>query len=173
MSNKTHYRKVFKSDHLGTADLEDLIEAGSNLIFTVTHVKQEINVQVAGKKINANIAYFKEPIKPLVLNAINSKTMKQLCNGSPFIEDWQNVPIQLYIDPNAKLKGEVVGGVRILSQRVQPQLPALKEGTRAWDNAVVAFKRDGNLDAVLKRAIVSTGDMEKIKQEAAGNVSQH
>ena len=28
--SKTHYRKVFKSDHLGIADLEDYIEAGSN-----------------------------------------------------------------------------------------------------------------------------------------------
>jgi len=26
MENKTHYRKVFKSDHLGVADLEDFIE---------------------------------------------------------------------------------------------------------------------------------------------------
>ncbi len=24
--NKTHYRKVFKSDHLGAADLEEMLE---------------------------------------------------------------------------------------------------------------------------------------------------
>ena len=59
MSNQTHYRKVFKSDHLGVADLEDFIEAKSNLIFTVREVKQEIGVRVAGRKGNHNIAYFK------------------------------------------------------------------------------------------------------------------
>lgn len=49
METKTHYRKVFKSDHLGIADLEDFIEEKS-LIFTIKEVKQELNVAVAGKK---------------------------------------------------------------------------------------------------------------------------
>ena len=51
MSNqiaKTHYRKVFKSDHLGQAALEDFLEAGSNLIFTIASVRQEIGAKVAG-----------------------------------------------------------------------------------------------------------------------------
>ena len=65
--SKTHYRKVFKSDHLGVADLEDLVEAKSNLIFTIKQVKQEIGVRVAGRKGNHNIAYFNENIKPLWL----------------------------------------------------------------------------------------------------------
>lgn len=50
MNNKTHYRKVMKSDHLGIADLEDLIEENKSLVFTIKEVKQEINVAVAGKK---------------------------------------------------------------------------------------------------------------------------
>ena len=87
MSNKTHYRKVFKSDHLGVADLEDLIEAGSSLVFKIKLVKQEYGVKVAGRKGDHNIAYFNEPIKPLVLNATNSKTLKGLCGGSAFVED--------------------------------------------------------------------------------------
>ena len=68
---KNHYRKVFKSDHLGVADLEDLIEQKKPLIFTIKEVKQEWGVPVAGKKGNHNIAYFVEPIKPLVVNAGN------------------------------------------------------------------------------------------------------
>ena len=48
--NKTHYRKVFKSDHLGVADLEDLTEQGSSLIFTIKQVKQEIGAKVADRK---------------------------------------------------------------------------------------------------------------------------
>jgi len=121
MSDKTHYRKVFKSDHLGIADLEDFAEEGNkNLVFTIDHVNQEIGAKVAGKKINANIAYFKENIKPLVLNATNSKVVKGFAGGSPFVEDWNNIPVQLYIDPKVTLMGSVVGGVRIA--RNQPTL---------------------------------------------------
>lgn len=111
--SKSHFRKVYKSDHLGVADLEDLIDEGKSLIFTITHVKQETTT-VAGKKGTFNIAYFKEKIKPWVLNATNAKTVKSFAGtGSPFVEDWKNVPVELYIDNAVKMKGEVVGGVRI------------------------------------------------------------
>lgn len=113
---KTHYRKVFKSDHLGSADLEEMLEEGKPLIFTIKEVKQEYNTKVAGKKIDANIAYFHENIKPLVLNATNSKIVKTLSGGSSFVEDWRNILIELYIDPLVKMKGETVGGVRIKEQ---------------------------------------------------------
>ena len=118
-TDKTHYRKVFKSDHLGVADLEEYLEEGVTLIFTIQEVKQEINVSVAGRKGNHNIAYFKEGIKPLVLNATNSKIVKLFNNNSPFIEDWSNTIVELHIDASVRMKGEVVGGVRI--KKLQPK----------------------------------------------------
>jgi len=124
VSNQTHYRKIFKSDHLGVADLEEYLEQGSALIFTISHVRQEINAKVAGKKINANIAYFEENIKPLVLNATNSKTMSKLCN-SCFVENWQNIPVQLFIDKTAQLMGQVVGGVRVSPKVIRKQKPVI------------------------------------------------
>ena len=117
--NKTHYRKVFKSDHLGVADLEEFIEEKRPLIFTIKEVKQEFNVSVAGRKGNHNIAYFIDGIKPLVLNATNSKVVKSFNKNSPFVEDWAMTKIELYIDASIKMKGEVVGGVRI--KAVQPK----------------------------------------------------
>lgn len=118
MSSKNHYRKVFKSDHLGSADLEDMIEAKTPLIFTIKEVKQQYGVSVAGKKGDFNIAYFEEKIKPFVLNATNSKIVKSFAGNSPFVEDWKNITVELYIDETVKMKGEVVGGVRI--RPVQP-----------------------------------------------------
>jgi hypothetical protein len=119
-NKKHHYRNVFKSDHLGSADLEDLIENGTPLIFTITHAKQEIGVKVAGKKIDANIIYFKEPIKPMVVNATNGKIIKAF-TGSAFVEDWNNVLIELYIDENVKaVTGGLTQGVRI--RPVQPRV---------------------------------------------------
>jgi len=113
MSEKTHYRKVFKSDHLGSADLEEFIEEKKPLVFTIKEVRQEYGTKVAGRSIDANIAYFEEKIKPLVLNATNSKIVKLLAGGSPFVQDWKGVCLELYIDKMVKMKGEVVGGVRI------------------------------------------------------------
>jgi len=128
MENKTHYRKVFKSDHLGSADLEEMIEDKKILIFTIAHVTQHIidpmvkgsGVNVAGRKVSANIAHFREDIKPMVLNATNSKVIKSFApNKSPFVDDWVNIRIELYIDYNVKLMKEIVGGVRI--RPVQPK----------------------------------------------------
>lgn len=163
---KTHYRKVFKSDHLGVADLEDFIEDKSTLVFTIDHVIQHIGVQVAGRKINANIAYFKESIKPLVLNATNSKTMKSLSGGSSFVEDWKNIMVRLYVDPNAKLKGEIVGGVRIHPDPPKMVKPVLTPDSKNWQSAIDAYARDGNLTAVLERATVSKEHQQLIMDAA-------
>lgn len=155
--NKTHYRKVFKSDHLGVADLEDFIEEGNKrLVFTIAHVKQEIGVPVAGRKGNYNIAYFKESIKPLVLNATNSKVVKSFNGGSPFVEDWNDTLIQLYIDKNVKMKGEVVGGLRI--SKVQPSLekPILTpEMEETWANAIKAIQDGKHVDVIKTRYTLS------------------
>ena len=117
---KTHYRKVFKSDHLSSADLEDFIEEKKPLIFTIEKVLQEYGKQVAGKKGNFNIAYFVEKIKPLVLNATNSKIIKSFVGGSPFVQDWNNIKIELYIDEKVRFGSDVVSGIRI--KPVQPKV---------------------------------------------------
>lgn len=166
MSNsKTHYRKVFKSDHLGRADLEDFKEEGSDLIFTISHVNQEIGAKVAGKKIDANIAYFHEPIKPLVLNATNSGVLRKI-TGSCFVENWQGVTVQLYIDESAKLKGETVGGVRISPNAPRKAKPLIsKSNVKAWENAKNAYRRDGNFNAIFKRADITPENQQILISE--------
>jgi hypothetical protein len=124
---KTHFRRVFKSDHLGVADLEDLIEQGKELKFTIKEVKQEIGVMVAGKKGNHNIAYFVENIKPLVLNSTNSKIVKGFNGGSPFVEDWSNTPVELYIKDNVRFGRDVVEGVRIKEVQPKKEKPIFSE----------------------------------------------
>ena len=158
--NKTHYRKVFKSDHLGIADLEDFIEEKKPLIFTIKEVKQEYDTVVAGKKINANIAYFKEKIKPLVLNATNSKILKSFSNGSPFVEDWENTLIELYIDANVKMKGDVVGGVRI--KPIQPKAKSKKIFTEA--NFAKAKEAKATIEQITKIYEIDSETILKYEQ---------
>lgn len=168
--SQTHYRKVYKSDHLGVADLEDLQEAGSDLVFTIKCVQQEIGTRVAGKKIDANIAYFNEQIKPLVLNATNAGTLRKM-TGSGFIENWAGTPIKLYIDKNVKMKGEITGGVRIHPQMAAKAKPQLKpQDSPAWENAKKAFIRDGNMDKVLARVDMTNAHIDQMRKEASQGV---
>lgn len=158
MENKHHYRNVFKSDHLGSADLEDFTEQGTKLIFTIREVKQEKQAKVAGKKIDANIAYFVENIKPLVLNATNSKTVKSFArtkehpNGSPFVEDWKNLVIELYVDDNVQMKGEKTQGVRI-----RPVQPVIKKEKPNFTEANFAKAKEmkATIEAVKERYSIS------------------
>jgi len=116
-----NYRKVYKSDHLGVVDLEEMLENGKQLIFTIKHVKQEIGVVVAGNKGNHNIAYFVEPIKPMVLNAGNAHIIRGFSKTKSVDTDqWNDIPIELYIDASVKMKGVIVGGMRI--KPLQPNI---------------------------------------------------
>lgn len=130
MSNEklTHYRSLAKSNHLGVADLEDFIESKESLIFTIKEVKKEMGAMVAGKKGNHLIAYFVENIKPLCLNMTNAKRIRSFAKDkSPFIEHWQGITIEFFIDANVTMMGEKTGGVRIKSK--QPKAKATGKKT--------------------------------------------
>jgi len=157
---KHHFRKVFKSDHLGVADLEEMIEDGKSLVMTIKHVKQEIGAKVAGRKIDANIAYFTDAtIKPLVLNATNSKQVQKFAGGSPFVEDWNNVVIEVFADASVRMKGELVGGVRI--KPVQPRIskPELTPDHAKWEAAKTAVSEGGaTLESIRKSWDITAGN---------------
>jgi len=129
----SNYRNVYKSDHLGVVDLEELVELGKPLVFTIKEVKQEIGATVAGNKGNFNVAYFNEPIKPWVLNSTNATTIRRLGNFGTNVETWKNLPVELYIDANVKMKGLIVGGIRI-----KPYLP--KSATPQVNDAAAIAK---------------------------------
>jgi hypothetical protein len=153
VSDKTHYRKAFDSPYLASADIVE------PTVLTVKCVKLEGD-RTKKTKDKFNTAYFVEreirpgePLKPMILNATNSKVMKGL-TGSAFIDDWNEVRITVYVDHAVKFGKDTVEGLRI-----SPQAPTRKvltpAMTKAWENAKAAYKRDGNLDAVLARADMS------------------
>jgi len=166
---KTHYRKAFDSPYLSSADIVDAMQ------FTISSVKLEAD-QTKKTKDLFNTAHFVEKeirpgekLKPMILNASNSKTLKNL-TGSPFIEDWKNVPVMIYVDHNVRFGKETVEGLRI-----SPNKPEKKqltpENAKAWDNAKAAYKRDGNLDKVLERMTMSDADQAKLIAECSNAVA--
>jgi hypothetical protein len=150
---KTHYRKAFDSPYLSSADLVE------PTVLTVSLVALEIDHTKKTKDL-FNTAYFVEKeirpgekLKPMILNASNSKTMKGI-TGSAFIDDWLNVRITIYVDSNVRFGKETVEGLRI-----SPHAPEKKtltpDNAKAWANAKAAFIRDGHLKSVLSRIDMS------------------
>ncbi len=159
---KTHFRKAYKSDHLGVPDLEEFKENGSNLIFTIKEVKYKLGERVAGKKGDFNIAYFVEPIKPLVLNATNGNTISKLCKSS-FIEDWTNVKVQLLIQNNIKFGNDIVDGVRISKNPPKVTKYKLVPGCDKWENAIEGAK-NMTLDQMRKHYDITDSDFALLKK---------
>lgn len=165
MTDKTHYRKAFNSPYLSSADIVE------SEVLTVKCVRLEPD-KTKKTKDHFNTAYFTdseirkgEPLKPMILNATNSKMMKTLAD-SAFIDDWQDVKVMIYVDHNVRMMGETMDGLRICAP---PARKKLMVGGVQFDNAVQAYKRDGNLDAVKKRVDVSP-DIEVLVKKAAEDV---
>lgn len=169
MNDKTHYRKAFDSPYLASADLVE------PTTLTVKYVRLEAD-RTKKTKDKFNTAHFAEkeirpgePLKPMILNATNSKTMKQL-TGSAFIDDWNDVRIVVYVDHAVKFGKDTVEGLR-----VSPESPKRKvltpEMHKAWENAKAAYKRDGNLDAVLARADMTDEHQAQLIAECAPEVT--
>jgi hypothetical protein len=165
MNEKTHYRKAFDSPYLSSADLVDA------MTFTISIVRLEMD-HTKKTKDSFNTAYFVEKeirpgekMKPMILNASNSKTMKNL-TGSSFIEDWINVPVTIYVDHNVRFGKEVVEGLRISPNKPEKRY-LTPENAKAWANAKAAYLRDGNLDTVLSRVNISDADQDKLIAECS------
>jgi len=160
---KTHYRKAFDSPYLSSADIVE------PTVLTVERVALEQD-KTKKTKDCFNTAHFVEreirrgePLKPMILNASNSKTLRGLA-GSAFIEDWQNIRITIYVDHSVKFGKEIVEGLRI-----SPHTPEKKiltpESAKAWAGAKAAYRRDGNLIAVLARIDMSKEHQDQLIAE--------
>lgn len=170
--DKTHYRKAFDSPYLSSADIVE------PTALTVKRVTLELD-RTKKTKDKFNTAWFAEkeirpgePLKPMILNATNSKTLAQLA-GSKFIDDWNNVRITVYVDGAVRFGKETVEGLRI-SPHAPEKRTLTPENAKQWDTAKAAYRRDGNLRAVLSRVDMSREHQQQLMdecQEQAGAVS--
>lgn len=154
---KTHFKSAFPSPYLGALDLTE------PTVLTIARVIQEAD-QTKRSRETFVTAYFVEreirpgeKLKPMILNATNCKTLKHL-TGTPYLQDWQNVRITIYVEPNIKFGRDVVEGLRISPEPPAPaqdQMPTLSPDKKTvWKNAKAAYVRDGHLNAVRERFVV-------------------
>jgi len=164
--DKTHYRKAFDSPYLSSADIVE------STVLTIRCVTLEADRTKKTKDL-FNTAHFAEkeirpgePLKPMILNASNSKTMRGLTN-SAFIDDWKDVRVMIYVDHNVRFGKETVEGLRISPHKPEKKFLTPESG-KLWENAKAAYKRDGNLVAVLNRFGMSEEHQNQIINECAG-----
>lgn len=160
----THYRKVFDSPYLSSADIVE------PTALTIGRVTQETDKTKKTKDV-FNTAYFAErelrpgeKLKPMILNATNSKEIAKL-TGSPYIEDWQGVRVVVWVDKAVKFGKDTVEGLRL---RPAPTRKEITPATaQAWQFAKNAYLRDGNLEAVLAKADMSEANQRLLIAECA------
>jgi hypothetical protein len=158
---KTHWKKVFNSEYLSSADLES-----GDIVLTIRSVSIEEVKGADGKKKECNVARFNEDAKPMILNVTNSKIVKKF-TGSRFLEDWKNVPVQIYVDDKAKAFGELTEGLRIRSQQPTLTKPTLKPDTEQWKKAVEFLKTGGGkIEQITKKYSIESSDLENLTNEA-------
>lgn len=164
MNDKTHYRKAFNSPYLSSADIVE------PTVLTIQRVALEPDRTKKTKEF-FNTAYFTEKeirkgeqLKPMILNASNSRTMRNLAN-SAFIDDWQNIKVTVYVDHNVRFGRDTVEGLRISTEKPNVR-HVLQQGTKQWGNAIAALKRDGNLEKVKSRVDVTPEDEKLLKEQA-------
>lgn len=104
-----------------------------------------------------------EKLKPMILNATNSKAIKNI-TGSAFIEDWTGVRVMVYVDKDVKFGRDTVEGLRIAMQPDRKVLTPQNE--KQWTAAIEAYRRDKSLDKVLVRVDISDEHQKLLHQLA-------
>lgn len=157
MAEKTHWKKVFNKDYLGACDLED----NKDLKAVIKKVEIEDVKDQNGKSSKCNVAIFDGNIKPMILNVTNCKVIKKFAN-SPYIDDWKNIPVQIYIRNDIKAFGEITEGLRI--REVQPKIGKVEllPNTDQWTKAIEYLKSNGNLANIKARYEISPANEKQL-----------
>ena len=103
----THWKKLTNPDYLGAY----VLQPGEELILTIKSVANEVVTGADGKKETCLVMRFIENVKPMILNATNSKTITKLLM-TPYVEEWSGRKIQIYSE-KIKAFGEVMDALRV------------------------------------------------------------
>lgn len=144
--SKTHWKKLTNPNYLGTYALEP----GKDLIATIDHVEKEKVTSPGGETEECTVVYFKEDVKPFILNVTNAKQIERLY-GTPYIEDWGGKKIQIYIKDDIEAFGKITSGLRIRPKVPQTTKPELTPDHNKWGDAVENLARDNTTIKAIRK----------------------
>jgi hypothetical protein len=157
METKTHWKKVFNSDYLGSCDLED----GKDLKAVIKNVVIKKVKNTDGKEQERNVAFFTDSkLKPMILNATNCKVIKKFTK-TPYINDWVNIPVQIYIKDDIRAFGDVTEGLRLREFQPVTSKPKLNRDMPAWSKAISSIKDKSKTLADIEKVY----DISEVKDE--------
>lgn len=157
-------RKYRKSTHLAAADLDSMSIDGKPLVFTIKEVWYDTKVDVSGEKTDGYFCSFHEPIKDMVLNSTNRKTIAGFAklNGHNEIDcwnigNWSGIKIEFYVLRDIKAFGKVQDGIRI--KPLQPVAIPKAKLVFTEDNFALAKENNATIDLIKKKYEI-TPEME-------------
>jgi hypothetical protein len=102
-------------------------------VVTISEVKIESLRSNRGDE-DKYVLYFKErDFKPMVLNVLNRRRIIAVYGDES--DDWTGRAIEIYVDPNVEMGGEIVGGIRVKIPASPPSRSSTqpKQPTRQGD----------------------------------------
>lgn len=166
---KTHYRKAFDSPYLSSADIVDPV------VLTIRRVVLEAD-RTKKTKDEFNTCYWQETeiregekLKPMILNATNSKFLAQL-TGSKWIDDWAGFSVTVWVDNNVRFGKETVEGLRLAKAAEKPKTaPAelIEAAQKAADQGTAAYAAWFKAAGAENRTLLGASRHEAMKKRAA------
>jgi hypothetical protein len=153
MSNLTHWKKLTNPEYIGAYSLQP----GEERVVQILSVGRKMVKGTDGKETECTVANLKGE-KPFILNKTNCKTLTKVA-GSPFIENWVNLKITIYVDA-VKAFGDVVDALRIRS--IKPQLPSLSPSSPKWDGAIEALSTGKTTIEAIEKAYSLSPESKKL-----------
>lgn len=132
--------KYRKSTHLASVDVEAIIAEKGSCELTIKLAFYDCGVDVSGNKTDGYFLKFEENgVKDMVVNSGNRKKIATLIKDSKNltavesrnIANWCGLKINLKVDSNIKMMGQVVGGIVVDSQYKQAPKKTLDEAMAA------------------------------------------
>lgn len=159
METKTHWKKLVNPDYLGAYSFQPNEEK----TLTIKTIVRDKVKGTGGKTQECTICHFIEKEKPMILNRLNSKTISKIY-GTPYIEDWVNKKIVLFVD-KVDAFGETVDAIRI--RMIKPSKPVLTADSKSYTLAVDFLKnQNGTIEGIQVNFDLSDEIIIKLKQDA-------
>lgn len=162
-------RKYRKSTHLAAADLDAMSIEGKPLIFTIKEAWYETKVDVSGSSTDGYFCSFVEPVKDMVINSTNRKTIAGFAKLNGFndvdcwnIGNWSGIKVELYALRDIKAFGKIQDGIRI--KPLQPVTTPKAKPLFGEKNFAKAKENKATIEQI-KSIYELTPEMEKLYKD--------
>lgn len=141
---KHHYKLVSKSPYLASWDLNS---ENPKIVLTIDKVVQKMT---EGLKENSkkNICYFKENVKPMIINTTNGKVISVLA-GSKYVEDWSGLKIEI-TTKKVKAFGDEHDALRVSPKKIDVKKVKITKGHPKFEEIKNKYDSGTSIDVIRK-----------------------